>query len=254
MSGEPDNANYSGANPADHTQALRLPEVIYEDHHLIGVNKQHGDLVEWDKSGDQPLLIRVAQHIRAEGKSAGADAPFVGVIHRLDRPTSGCVVYAKTEPAQRQMNELFRRSETQKTYWTIVDAAPPANSGELEHYIYHDKTANKSYAYSEPRRKAKYARLAYHLLGRSDRYWFLEIDLLTGRHHQIRAQLGAVGCHVKGDLKYGARRSNPAGGIHLHAQRLSFIHPIREHPVTMTAEPPMEKLWSVFSETVQRKR
>lgn len=232
---------------------MRNLAVIYEDHHLIGVNKAHGDLVEWDKSGDEPLVPKIAEQLRRGPYPPRSDPPFVGVIHRLDRPTSGCVVYAKTEPAQRQMNALFRSGDTQKTYWAVVDAAPPAESGVLEHYIYHDKDLNKSYAYDTPRSKTKNARLAYRILGSSDHYWFLEIDLLTGRHHQIRAQLSAVGCSIKGDLKYGARRSNPAGGIHLHARELSFVHPIREHPVMMVAEPPAETLWRLFSDSVQSK-
>ncbi|MFP4484945.1 MAG: RluA family pseudouridine synthase [Spirochaetota bacterium] len=233
--------------------------VIYEDDHLIGINKRCGDLVEGDTSGDEPLVTAVERYLndRTPPPPGGV---FAGVIHRLDRPTSGCVVYAKTPAAQRQMNALFRPVATAagrgvtKTYWAVVDNEPPREAGELEHFIYHDRELNKSYTFEEPREKAKRARLAYRLLGRSERYAFLEIDLITGRHHQIRAQLAAVGCHIKGDLKYGARRSNPEGGIHLHARAMSFLHPIRQHPVMMVAEPPDETLWNLVVEIAQERR
>ena len=257
--------------------------------------------MEWDKSGDEPLVAGLERYLR-EKDPPPPGGVFAGVIHRLDRPTSGCVVYAKTPTAQRQMNALFRaaaaplhrpsaaeaplahrnsaptapaetpapatggppvapqaappasasapRSVT-KTYWAVVDTEPPAEAGVLEHFIYHDRELNKSHALEEGRKKAKRAQLAYRLLGRSDRYFFLEIDLITGRHHQIRAQLAALGCHIKGDLKYGARRSNPEGGIHLHARAMSFRHPVREHPVTMVAAPPDETLWNLVVETAQ---
>ena len=236
-----------------------LPQIIYEDHHLIGLNKGCGDLVEWDKSGDEPLLARVQRGLAdrnpaERGHGGDRELPFVGVIHRLDRPTSGCVVYARTAAAQRQMNALFRDGSVAKTYWAVVHAPPPEPEGVLEHFIFHDKELNKSFTSEEPREKAKHAKLAYRLLGASKRYYFLEIDLLTGRHHQIRAQLAAVGCHIKGDLKYGAPRSNPAGGIHLHSRELSFRHPIREHPVFICADPPDETVWNVLLESGQWKK
>lgn len=240
----------------EHPKQHPPPQIIYEDHHLIGVNKPCGDLVEWDKSGDEPLLARVQRGLARDGSRAegGEKLPFVGVIHRLDRPTSGCVVYARTAVAQRQMNSLFRDGHVAKTYWAVVDAPPPEPEGVLEHYIFHDKDVNKSFTSEEPREKAKHAKLAYRLMGSSKRYYFLEIDLLTGRHHQIRAQLAALGCHIKGDLKYGASRSNPAGGIHLHSRELSFTHPIREHPVSMCADPPDETVWNVLLESGQWKK
>jgi 23S rRNA pseudouridine1911/1915/1917 synthase len=218
---------------------------VYEDHHLIGVNKRCGDLVEWDKSGDEPLPAAIERYLAATPPPAGV---FVGVIHRLDRPTSGCVLYAKTQTAQRQMNALFRDSFVEKLYWAVVDAPPPQPHGTLEHYLVHDKELNKSFAAEEGAADSKLARLAYRQIGRSDRYFFLEIDLFTGRHHQIRAQLAAIGCHIKGDLKYGARRSNPAGGIHLHARSMRFTHPIRAHTVEMVARPPRDTIWDLVLE------
>ncbi len=219
--------------------------IVYEDHHLIGVNKRCGDLVEWDKSGDEPLPAAIERYLSESPPPAGV---FVGVIHRLDRPTSGCIVYAKTQAAQRQMNALFRGTAVEKVYWAVVDAPPPQSEGTLEHYLYHDTELNKSFAVDEETAGAKLARLAYRQTGSSDRYFFLEIDLLTGRHHQIRAQLAEVGCHIKGDLKYGARRSNPTGGIHLHARSMRFLHPIRAHAVTMVARPPRDVIWDLVLE------
>lgn len=225
--------------------------IVYEDHHLIGVNKRCGDLVEWDKSGDEPLPAAIERYLAATPPPAG---PFVGVIHRLDRPTSGCVLYAKTQPAQRHMNALFRDGAVEKLYWAVVDAPPPQKEGILEHYLVHDKELNKSFSSEEETAGSKLARLSYRQFGRSDRYFFLEIDLLTGRHHQIRAQLAAIGCHIKGDLKYGARRSNPTGGIHLHARSMRFTHPIREHRVAMVAQPPRDVIWDVVLEGASEAR
>jgi 23S rRNA pseudouridine1911/1915/1917 synthase len=215
---------------------------VYEDHHLIGVNKRCGDLVEWDRSGDEPVPAAIERYLAAAPPPAGV---FVGVVHRLDRPTSGCVLYAKTQAAQRHMNALFRDGAVEKLYWAVVDAPPPQSEGLLEHHLLHDKEFNKSFAVEEATPESKLARLTYRQIGRSDRYFFLEVDLLTGRHHQIRAQLAAIGCHIKGDLKYGARRSNPAGGIHLHARWMRFTHPIREHTVEMVARPPRDTIWDL---------
>jgi 23S rRNA pseudouridine1911/1915/1917 synthase len=224
-------------------QPLAL-EILLEDNHLIVVNKQWGALVQGDRSRDPTLADRVREYLRREYGKPGR--VFLGTIHRIDRPTSGVVLFAKTSKALSRMNAAFREGQVEKRYWAVVDAMPPSESGELVHYLRKDQRRNKSYVSDEAAPGARKATLSYRLLASSDRYHLLEVEIGTGRHHQIRSQLWAIGCHVKGDLKYGAARSNPEGGIHLHARSLAFDHPVREERVEVVAPPPDDPLWQAF--------
>jgi 23S rRNA pseudouridine1911/1915/1917 synthase len=210
--------------------------LLYEDNHLILVNKRCGELVQGDKTGDQPLLETLREFIRIRDRKPGN--VFLGLVHRLDRPTSGIVVFAKTSKALGRMNRLFAESRVEKRYWALTDALPPDTSGELRHFLQRDPKTNKSRAFSEPGSERKAASLGYEVLLSLDRYHLLELDLHSGRHHQIRAQLQAMGIHIRGDLKYGARRSNPTGGISLHARSISFEHPVgARETVKVVADP-----------------
>ncbi len=209
--------------------------ILFEDNHLIAVNKACSELVQGDKSGDRPLLEEVRDFIRIrDGKPGNA---FLGLIHRLDRPTSGVLLLAKTSKALSRMNSLFAGSGVGKYYWALVDALPPSVEGRLEHFLVKNAKTNKSKAFDSdgPRRKA--ASLDYRLIHSAERYHLLEIRLHSGRHHQIRAQLETLGVHIRGDLKYGAKRSNPQGGISLHARRLSFTHPVSREEMDIIADP-----------------
>ena len=219
--------------------------VLYEDNHLIIVNKLPGELVQGDDSGDRTLADDVKAYLKEKYNKPGN--VFLGIPHRLDRPTSGIVVYCKTDKALSRMTALFRTSDVKKTYWAIVDKAPAKREGELIHYITRNAETNKSIASSRERKGSKLAKLSYSLIASSDNYHLLEIDLHTGRHHQIRAQLAAIGIHIKGDLKYGAQRSNPDGGISLHARRIVFIHPIKKEQIEIVADPPHSALWDYFT-------
>jgi 23S rRNA pseudouridine1911/1915/1917 synthase len=216
--------------------------ILYEDNHLIAVNKKPADIVQGDKTGDVTLADRVKEYIRATRGKKGQ--VFLGIPHRLDRPTSGVVLFARTTKALERLSEAFREGAVKKTYWAVVVEKPPEDSGTLVHWLTRNAERNKSYAWEAPRAGAREARMTYKLLFSLKRYHLLEIELQTGRHHQIRAQLHAVGCHIKGDLKYGAPRSNPGGGIHLHARRLSFPHPVRKEVITIEANPPQDALWN----------
>lgn len=216
-------------------------QVLFEDNHLIVVNKRTGDIVQGDKTGDLPLSEVVKQYIKtAYGKPGDV---FLGVVHRLDRPTSGVLVFTRTSKALTRMNALFAAKETRKIYWAIVQSRPEKEADTLVHWLVRNRKQNKSYAYQNKRQGAKFAEMEYRLLRQLDRYYHLEIELKTGRHHQIRAQLAAIGCPVKGDLKYGFPRSNPDGGIHLHSRQLSFVHPVRKKVMNFVAELPEEPLW-----------
>ncbi len=223
--------------------------ILYEDNHLIIVNKLPGELVQGDETGDRTLADDVKAYLKETYNKPGN--VFIGIPHRLDRPTSGIVVYCKTDKALSRMTALFRTSDVRKTYWAIVDKAPEKREGELVHYISRSSDSNKSIAAQKEKKGAKIAKLSYRLLASSDNYHLLEIDLHTGRHHQIRAQLAAIGIHIKGDLKYGAQRSNPDGGICLHARHISFIHPVRKEKVDVTAPPPHSSLWDYFVSAVE---
>ena len=211
-------------------------QVLYEDNHLIAVNKAPSDIVQGDVTGDVTLADRVASYLKTKhGKPGNV---FVGIAHRLDRPVSGIVIFARTSKALERLNALFREGGVRKRYWAVVDARPPKNADSLVHWVTRNTERNTSYAAPRPVPGAREARLAYRLAATLERYYLLEIDLETGRHHQIRAQLAAIGCHIKGDLKYGARRSNPGGGIHLHAREVSFEHPVQKTRLTVVAPPP----------------
>lgn len=218
--------------------------VVYEDNHLIIVNKTASEIVQGDKTGDTPLSETVKQYIKE--KYAKPGNVFLGVVHRLDRPVSGLVVFAKTSKALARLNEMFRNSEVKKTYWAIVKQRPPQDDGELVNYLVRNEKQNKSYAYDKEVKNSKKAVLHYRLIGHSQNYFLLEVDLKTGRHHQIRCQLAKMGCPIKGDLKYGFARSNPDGSICLHAHRVKFVHPVSKELIDVTAPLPPGNLWNGF--------
>ncbi|MDC6351695.1 RNA pseudouridine synthase [Zeaxanthinibacter sp. PT1] len=215
--------------------------VLFEDNHLIAINKQAGDIVQGDKTGDMPLSEVVKLYIKTKYDKPGN--VYLGVTHRLDRPTSGVVVFAKTSKALPRMNKLFAEKETEKTYWALVKNPPPKTQDTLTHWMIRNHKQNKSYAHNDEKPNSKKAVLHYKLLKQLNNYYLLEITLETGRHHQIRAQLSAIGCPIKGDLKYGFDRSNADASIHLHAHKLSFIHPVRNESIAIIAPPPRDVLW-----------
>jgi 23S rRNA pseudouridine1911/1915/1917 synthase len=219
-------------------------QVIYEDNHIIVVSKRSGEIVQGDKTGDTPLSDTVKAYIKE--KYAKPGAVFLGVVHRLDRPVSGLVVFARTSKALTRLNDMFRNGDVHKTYWAIVQNRPEADAGTLEHWLVRNEKQNKSYAYDRERPQAKKAILKYRLIGQSERYYLLEVNLLTGRHHQIRCQLAAMGCPIKGDLKYGARRSNADGSISLLARRVELVHPVSKEPIVLEAPLPDDPLWKGF--------
>lgn len=212
-------------------------EPLYEDNHLIIVAKRAGEIVQGDRTGDEPLTERVKAYIKE--KYAKPGAVFLGVVHRLDRPVSGLVLFARTSKALTRLNAMFASHEgVEKTYWALVCAPPPEPEGTLEHWLTRDERTNKARAYDREVPHSKRAVLHYRLLRPTERYWLVEVELLTGRHHQIRCQLAKIGCPIKGDLKYGAPRSNPDGGISLHARRLRLRHPVTHEWIDVTAEAP----------------
>ena len=212
--------------------------VVYEDNHIIIVNKTASEIVQGDKTGDVPLSETVKQYLKEKYHKPGN--VFIGVTHRLDRPVSGLVVFAKTSKALSRLNEMFKNSEVKKTYWAIVKQTPAETEGELVNYLVRNEKQNKSYAYDTEKPGSKKAILHYRLIARSDNYSLLEVDLKTGRHHQIRCQLG---CPIKGDLKYGFPRSNPDGSICLHARRVRFVHPVSKELIDVVAPVPSDNLW-----------
>ena len=225
-------------------------EVVYEDNHIIIVNKQSGEIVQGDKTGDRPLSDIVKDYIKEKYQKPGA--VFLGVVHRLDRPVSGLVIFARTSKALTRLNKMFVEGEVHKTYWAIVKKETGTRSqdtGEwhtLTHWLVRNEKQNKSYAYDHEKPKAKKAILKYRTIGQSDNYTLLEVNLMTGRHHQIRCQLAAMGCPIKGDLKYGAPRSNPDGGISLMSRRVEFIHPVSKAPIIVDAPIPQDPLWQAL--------
>lgn len=223
-------------------------QVVYEDNHLIIVNKQSGEIVQGDKTGDRPLSDIVKDYIKEKYHKPGA--VFLGVVHRLDRPVSGLVVMARTSKALARLNRLFAEGEVHKTYWAIVKNAPKASEGTLTHWLVRNEKQNKSYAYDAERPVSKKAVLTYKVIGHSDHYTLLEVRLLTGRHHQIRCQLAAMGCPIKGDLKYGAPRSNPDGSISLMSRRVEFVHPVSKELIVAEADPPRDPLWQALATTL----
>ena len=231
-------------------------EVVYEDNHIIIVNKQSGEIVQGDKTGDRPLSDIVKQYIKEKYQKPGE--VFLGVVHRLDRPVSGLVIFARTSKALTRLNKMFAEGEVHKTYWAIVRRSERSevkggsyhDDGEwhtLEHWLVRNEKQNKSYAYSSEKPNAKKAILRYKVIGHSDNYTLLEVNLMTGRHHQIRCQLAAMGCPIKGDLKYGAPRSNPDGSISLMSRRVTFTHPVSKQQISVEAPLPDDPLWRAIT-------
>lgn len=224
-------------------------QVVYEDNHIIIVSKESGEIVQGDKTGDTPLSEIVKQYIKETHAKPGN--VFLGVVHRLDRPVSGLVVFAKTSKALTRLNNMFRDGEVHKTYWAIVERREGVSGGyqpdgewhQVENWLVRNEKQNKSYAYDREKPNAKLAKLRYRVIGASDRYTLLEVQLMTGRHHQIHCQLSAMGCPIKGDLKYGARRSNPDGSISLLARRVEFVHPVSKENICVEAPVPDDNLW-----------
>ena len=223
-------------------------DVIYEDNHIIAVNKTCNEIVQGDKTGDMPLSDMLKAWLKEKYNKPGN--VFVGVTHRLDRPVSGVVLFAKTSKALSRLNDMFRLGEVKKTYWAIVKNCPPQEEGELVHWLVRNEKQNKSYAYDTERPNAKKAVLRYRLIARSDNYYLLEVDLKTGRHHQIRCQLAKMECPIKGDLKYGFDRSNKDGGISLHSRKAELIHPVSKQSLSIVAPVPSDSLWRALASTV----
>ncbi|MEG0498302.1 MAG: RluA family pseudouridine synthase [Alistipes sp.] len=222
-------------------------DILYEDNHLLLVNKHCGDLVQPDPSGESALEDQIKEFIRRRDAKPGE--VFLGVVHRIDRPVSGVVIFTKTSKALARLNEMIRDGQIHKLYWALTEQTPDPTSGELRHYILRDAKSNRSKAVDAPRGDAKEARLRYATLGTGDHYTLVEVELLTGRHHQIRAQFSKIGCPIRGDLKYGAKRSNPGGGISLHSRSVSFDHPVRHELIEVVAPVPADdRLWSWFEQ------
>jgi 23S rRNA pseudouridine1911/1915/1917 synthase len=221
-------------------------EILYEDNHLIAVNKTGSDLVQGDDTGDEPLSDRVKAYIKKKYNKPGE--VYLGVVHRLDRPVSGVVLFARTSKALGRMNKMFQEKEVKKTYWAVVKELPEEDEATLHHFILKDSKKNKSYAFPKMRSGAKEAILSYKMISSSASFHLLEVDLHTGRHHQIRCQLAKIGCPIRGDLKYGFSRSNPNGGITLHARKVRFNHPVTKEAIEIVAPVPSdEKLWKEFA-------
>jgi 23S rRNA pseudouridine1911/1915/1917 synthase len=217
-------------------------KVLYEDNHIIAVSKTCHEIVQGDKTGDMPLSETVKAYIKEKYQKPGE--VFLGVTHRLDRPTTGVVLFARTSKALSRLNEMFKSHEKiKKTYWAIVQSPPPTPQGRLENYLWRNEKQNKSFVVKPDSKDAKHAVLSYKTIAQSERYTLLEINLETGRHHQIRCQLSAIGSPIKGDLKYGAKRSNPDGGISLHARKIEFIHPVSKVSISIIAPVPDDTLW-----------
>jgi len=224
-----------------HSTAKNL-QVIYEDNHLIAINKRPGDIVQGDKTGDLPLSEVVKQYIKEKYNKPGN--VYLGVAHRLDRPTSGIVVFAKSSKALPRLNKIFAEKAAKKTYWAVVKNPPEKPEDTLTHWMKRNPKQNKSYANRKEVPDSKKAILEYRIIKKLDNFYLLEVDLKTGRHHQIRSQLTAIGCPIKGDLKYGFDRSNKDGSIHLHARSLSFIHPVKKEMLDLVAPPPHDAVWN----------
>ncbi|WP_162126144.1 RluA family pseudouridine synthase [Flavobacterium phycosphaerae] len=219
-------------------------QILHEDNHVIVVNKRVGDIVQGDKTGDKPLSEVVKEYIKDKYQKPGE--VFLGVVHRLDRPTTGIVVFARTSKALTRLNELFSNRETKKTYWAVVKNKPPKTEDTLIHFLKRNEKNNTSKAHLKEVPESKKASLDYKIIKELDNYFALEINLHTGRHHQIRAQLAAIGCPIKGDLKYGFDRSNPDGGIHLHARKLVFVHPVTKENLEIIAPTPKDVIWNLI--------
>ena len=227
-----------------------INDILYEDNHLIVVNKHAGDLVQSDPDGTEAIEDQIKAMIKIRDHKPGA--VYLGVVHRIDRPVSGAVVFAKTSKALTRLNEMIREQKIKKTYWAVTESRPNDEEGTLHHWIVRNAKTNRSHAHQRPKGDGKEAILDYRVLGASTNYTLVEVDLKTGRHHQIRAQLSAIGCPIKGDLKYGAKRSNKDGGISLHSRRVEFQHPVGGATIAITAPVPQEdNLWRFFEEAQQ---
>ncbi len=218
--------------------------ILFEDNHILVVNKLPSQIVQGDKTGDIPLSELLKEYLRQKYSKPGE--VFLGVVHRIDRPVSGVTVFARTSKALSRLNEMLKSREMQKTYWAVVKSQPPAYEAKLIHFLRRDEARNKANIVPEGTKNSQRAELNYRLLAKSDTYYLLEVDLQTGRHHQIRAQLAAIGCPIKGDLKYGFNRSNTDGSIHLHARKIEFMHPVKKEPLTIIAAPPSDSIWNYF--------
>lgn len=225
-----------------------MAEILYEDNHIIAVYKRSSDLAQGDKTGDAPLDIEVKKYLAEKYKKTGE--VFLGVVHRLDRPVSGVMLFARTSKALSRLNELFKTREVKKIYYAIVKDRPPEDEATISHYLKKNESQNKTYVYDTEVKGSKPASLTYKLIGRSEKFYLLEVELHSGRHHQIRAQLAKIGCPIKGDLKYGFARSNDDGGISLFARKIEFIHPVKKEPVSIVAHFPEGDIWSVFMNSV----
>lgn len=223
--------------------------VLYEDNHIIIINKRAGEIVQGDKTGDPSLCDTLKQFLKEKYNKPGN--VFVGLPHRLDRPVSGIVVFAKTSKALERLNEMFRTSSVKKIYWAITKNRPSKEEDELIHWILRNEKMNKSFAHAKEVKGSKQALLHYRHIASSQNYNLVEVELKTGRHHQIRCQLSAIGCPIKGDLKYGAKRSNPDGSISLHARQIEFIHPVSKQPITVVAPVPTDSLWRSFEDSAK---
>jgi 23S rRNA pseudouridine1911/1915/1917 synthase len=226
-----------------------MAEILYEDNHIIAVYKRSSDLAQGDKTGDVSLDTEVKKYLAEKYKKPGE--VFLGVVHRLDRPVSGVLLYARTSKALERLNEMFRDKQVKKTYLAIVKERPPEDEATITHFLKKNEIQNKSYVFDTEVKGSKSASLTYRIKGRSERYYMLEIELHTGRHHQIRAQLAKIGCPIKGDLKYGFQRSNEDGSISLFARSVEFVHPVKKEPITILAHFPEGDIWSAFVNSVK---
>jgi len=220
------------------------PQILYEDNHIIIVNKRPSEIVQGDKTGDQPLSEIVKEYIKKKYNKPGD--VFLGVVHRLDRPVSGIVIFARTGKALTRLNAMLQDKAIKKTYWAVSANLPPEESGKLTNFLVKDQKKNKSSITKEGKMGAKKAELIYTHIKGSDKYHLMEIELLTGRHHQIRAQLSHIGCPIRGDVKYGAHRTNKDASIHLHARKIEFLHPVKKEIIKLEADPPNDPLWNYF--------
>lgn len=218
--------------------------VIFEDNHIIAVNKRNSDIIQSDISGDQTLCEVVKEYVRMKYNKPGK--AFIGTVHRLDRPVSGVILYARTTKALNRLLNMFKFREVQKTYWAVVQNAPPKNEDTVRNYLWKNERLNKSFCFDEPGEGRKESELSYKVIGKGDNYTFVEVYPKTGRHHQIRATLSSLGCPIKGDVKYGSKRTNENASIHLHARKIQFVHPVQKEPLTILAQVPDDALWNEF--------
>ena len=221
-----------------------IKSILFEDNHLLVINKRSSQIVQGDKTGDEPLSEILKEFIRIRDHKPGK--VYLGVVHRLDRSVSGAVIFAKTSKALSRLNQMLKNGEINKTYWAVVKNPPDSVKGHLIHFLRRNEQKNKSFAYDKPVDHSQKAELLYEVIGKSDKYFLIEIRLLTGRHHQIRAQLAKIGCPIKGDLKYGYDRPNPDRSIHLHSRKVALVHPVKKENLFILADPPDDPLWNYF--------